>query len=95
MKERDSYFCQLCHKKFDEDDLVIDHIYPYSLGGSNETINLMSACGDCNGDKGKKLDYYKSVEGKEKLKENITVFVQDLPIIKDFVVWLRKMGRIR
>jgi len=55
VKMRDQYQCQLCQKSFEEDNLVIDHIFPFSLGGSNNKVNLMSLCKKCNDDKGKGL----------------------------------------
>ncbi len=82
-------------KSFEEDNLVIDHIFPFSLGGSNNKVNLMSLCKRCNDDKGKRLDYYKSEEGRLKLKENIQYFVRDLPIIQYFGKWLKSAGNAR
>ncbi|MFX1569445.1 MAG: HNH endonuclease [Promethearchaeota archaeon] len=95
VKIRDQYQCQLCQKIFEEDNLVIDHIFPFSLGGSNEKINLMSLCKKCNDDKGKRLDYYRSEEGRIKLEENIQSFVRDLLIIQNFGKWLKRAGNAR
>lgn len=95
VKKRDQYQCQLCQKKIEEDNLVIDHIFPFSLGGSNEKINLMSLCKKCNDDKGKRLDYYRSEEGRLKLEENIQYFVRDTIIIQNFGKWLKSAGNAR
>lgn len=43
-------FCVYCHLT-NYDSLVLDHIYPVSLGGSNEWSNITVACGLCNSHK--------------------------------------------
>ncbi len=92
VKRRDKFTCQICMKPFEEEYLEIDHIFPYSLGGSHERYNLMSLCQKCNADKGNRLDYYRIDEGKEKIKDNIRKFVQSLDLITDFGSWLKKQG---
>ena len=92
VKIRDGYRCQFCGDKFEEEDLVVDHIFPHSFGGSNEVYNLMALCKDCNSDKNASLGYYRSEEGRLKLIENIKKFVVTLLIIHDFKDWLMKMG---
>lgn len=92
VKIRDEYHCQLCSEKFKEVELQVDHIFPYSLGGSHSMINLMSLCEPCNHDKGKRLDYYKDEEGRNKLIENIKDKVKTLPMIENFANWLENLG---
>lgn len=95
VKERDNFQCQLCQEQFEEENLEIDHIFPYGLGGSNEKMNLMSLCEPCNGDKGKRLNYYRSEEGRKKLEDNIRSTVKNLTIITNFSQWLRNIGDSR
>lgn len=76
----------------DEEELQIDHIFPYGAGDSNEEINLMALCEECNRNKSARLDYYRSEEGKLKVMENIREFVKILPGMHDFGDWLEKMG---
>lgn len=91
--KRDKQICQLCGDLVvKKEDVEIDHIYPYSLGGSNEVYNLMVTHGECNKEKGKKIHYYNSEEGRMKLYLNIESFVRELPIIQDFTSWLRYSG---
>lgn len=45
---RDSFTCQYCGRSAPEVELHIDHIVPVARGGSNENINLLAACADCN-----------------------------------------------
>ena len=35
--------------------LEVDHIFPYSLGGTNELSNLQTLCRKCNAEKSNKL----------------------------------------
>lgn len=42
---RDGYACQSCGCR---DDLTLDHIYPWSLGGPDTVENLQTLCRSCN-----------------------------------------------
>lgn len=52
--KRDFFTCQYCGHKAPEVLLVIDHIEPVSKGGSNDILNLITSCKDCNSGKGNK-----------------------------------------
>lgn len=52
--ERDAYRCRECG---DHHDLVIDHIFPISRGGTNAVENLQTLCGKCNTVKGTSYPY--------------------------------------
>ena len=43
--DRDGRKCRQCGT---EEDLTIDHIYPFSKGGKTEIDNLQTLCGICN-----------------------------------------------
>lgn len=49
--KRDSFACQYCGEKSPDVLLVIDHIEPVSKGGTNDSLNLITSCRDCNAGK--------------------------------------------
>lgn len=46
--KRDSFTCQYCGAMPPKVPLEIDHIQPVSRGGTNDKMNLVTACFDCN-----------------------------------------------
>lgn len=52
---RDGFTCQYCGRQPPEVVLQVDHIVPVVVGGSNDEMNLVTSCRDCNLGKGKKL----------------------------------------
>ena len=53
--KRDRFTCQYCGAKAPEVVLHCDHIDPVANGGTNDIMNLITACAACNGGKGAKL----------------------------------------
>jgi 5-methylcytosine-specific restriction endonuclease McrA len=49
---RDRYKCVFCGRNSKQIDLEVDHIIPFSKGGSNDSSNLQTLCFDCNRGKG-------------------------------------------
>lgn len=49
--KRDSFTCQYCGGKAPEIVLQCDHIEPVSKGGTDDILNLITACSDCNSGK--------------------------------------------
>lgn len=49
---RDGYKCVFCGRSAKQIQLEVDHIVPFSKGGSNEPSNLQTLCFDCNRGKG-------------------------------------------
>lgn len=54
--KRDGFTCQYCGQRPPDVVLEVDHIDPRSKGGSDDELNLITACFDCNrGKSAKKL----------------------------------------
>ena len=49
---RDNYKCRFCGRSSTKIQLEVDHIKPFSQGGSHEINNLQTLCIDCNRGKG-------------------------------------------
>lgn len=50
--KRDLFTCQYCGKKAPDVILHVDHVHPHSKGGTNDIINLITSCVECNQGKG-------------------------------------------
>ncbi len=53
--KRDSFTCQYCGGKAPDVVLHVDHIQPVADGGSNDIVNLATACVACNLGKGARV----------------------------------------
>lgn len=53
--KRDSFRCQYCGRGAPEIVLELEHITPHSKGGSDEILNLVTSCWECNNGKSDKL----------------------------------------
>jgi hypothetical protein len=49
--KRDNFSCRYCGAMAPDVALVVDHVMPVALGGSNAPENLVTACFDCNSGK--------------------------------------------
>lgn len=49
--KRDSFTCQYCGRKAPDVVLQADHIEPIAKGGTDDLINLITSCFDCNSGK--------------------------------------------
>lgn len=52
--KRDKFTCQYCGASAPDVILEIDHIQPVSKGGTNELLNLVTSCRNCNRGKSNK-----------------------------------------
>ena len=52
--KRDKFTCQYCGRTAPDVILEVDHIKPVAEGGTNDLINLVTSCKDCNRGKGKR-----------------------------------------
>jgi 5-methylcytosine-specific restriction endonuclease McrA len=46
--QRDKFRCRYCGAHGSETELHIDHVQPVSAGGTNNPLNLVTACRACN-----------------------------------------------
>lgn len=53
--KRDSFTCQYCGRSAPDVLLEVDHIIPVSKGGTDDLLNLVTSCRDCNRGKSAKL----------------------------------------
>ena len=49
--KRDSFTCQYCGRKAPDVLLQVDHIEPVAEEGTNDLLNLITSCSDCNAGK--------------------------------------------
>jgi transcriptional regulator with XRE-family HTH domain len=90
--KRDKFTCQYCGKKAPDVVLNIDHINPVAKGGTNELMNLITSCFDCNnGKRDKKLDdssvvekQRKQLELLQKKREQIELMLEWKKSLSDF-----------
>lgn len=48
---RDNHTCRYCGATAPNARLTVDHVIPFTLGGTDEPTNLVAACTDCNSGK--------------------------------------------
>ena len=64
--KRDKFICQYCGSTLPGSTLEVDHIKPVSKGGTNELLNLVTSCWDCNrGKTDKTLDDNSAITKKK------------------------------
>lgn len=49
--KRDGFRCVYCGRTSKEAKLNVDHIVPVALGGTNDRLNLVTSCAECNSGK--------------------------------------------
>ncbi len=64
--KRDSFKCQYCGASAPDVLLEVDHINPVANGGTNDILNLVTACEGCNGGKSDKLLSDSGAVGKQR-----------------------------
>ena len=69
--KRDKFTCQYCGKMSPDVILEVDHIKPVAEGGTNDMLNLITSCRDCNRGKGKRRldDLSEAKKQQERIKE--------------------------
>lgn len=83
--KRDRFTCQYCGAKAPEVVLHADHIHPVAEGGTNEILNLVTACASCNGGKGARLlDDRSAIERQRSQIEELQARREQLEMMLDW-----------
>lgn len=81
--KRDKFTCQYCGAKSPDAVLNVDHIEPVAKGGTNELINLLTSCADCNSGKGaRRLDSNAEVQKQRKEIEALARRREQIEMLK-------------
>jgi hypothetical protein len=89
--KRDGFACAYCGKTPPEITLEIDHIEPVSSGGTNDPMNLLTACFDCN--RGKKNIPLDKIPAK--LSDNLEILKEKEEQIKEYRKFVNLIKRRR
>lgn len=90
--KRDSFTCQYCGQSAPEITLEIDHINPIYEGGSNDLINLITSCFECNRGKSKNKLTESDILKKQKLQiQELNEKKQQLQL---FIEWKKELMNI-
>lgn len=92
--KRDKFACQYCGRKSPDVILQVDHIEPVIEGGTNDILNLITSCFDCNNGKGaRRLDdstvltkQQKELEQLQERRDQIEMMIEwrrELNLIED------------
>ncbi|MCL2518400.1 MAG: HNH endonuclease [Oscillospiraceae bacterium] len=92
--KRDRFTCQYCGKKSPDVTLQIDHVTPVSKGGTDDIINLVTSCPDCNQGKtnvllddnsalGRQREHLENLQERREQIEMMFEWKKSLDVLKD------------
>lgn len=90
--KRDNFTCQYCGSKAPDVVLEVDHIEPVSKGGTNDVINLVTSCGDCN--RGKSNIQLSDKAVIEQQREELEVLNERRKQLEMMVEWRNELMRL-
>lgn len=83
--KRDSFKCQYCGSSSPEVALQVDHIVPVAKGGTNDLLNLVTSCWECNSGKSdKKLDDNTEIEKQRRMLDELNEKRQQLEMMMEW-----------
>jgi len=91
--KRDSFTCQYCGRKAPDVLLQVDHIDPVALSGTNDVLNLITACFDCNSGKSDRRLSDNSVLDKQ--REQLEQLQERKEQIEMMFAWQKGMAAIK
>lgn len=94
--KRDSFTCQYCGAKAPDVILEVDHIIPVKEGGTNDIMNLITACFDCNRGKAhRKLSDNTIIEKRRKQAEETQERIEMIEMIAEWQKEIVKESEIQ
>jgi hypothetical protein len=83
--KRDSFSCQYCGSKAPDVILEVDHMKPVSKGGTNDIMNLVTSCFECNrGKSDRQISDNSVVEKQRKQIEELNIRRQQLEMMLEW-----------
>lgn len=90
--KRDKFTCQYCGRTAPDVVLEVDHIHPVSKGGTNDILNLVTSCKDCNRGKGDRTLSDDSVVKKQ--QEQLLELADKREQIDMMVQWKEELSNL-
>ena len=92
--KRDCFMCQYWGAKAPEIILHIDHIEPVAKGGTNDLMNLITACEPCNAGKSdRRLNDHSVIEKKRSQLDDLQERKEQLELMMDWQKGLLKLEK--
>lgn len=83
--KRDSFTCQYCGRQAPDVILEVDHIDPKAKGGSDDILNLVTSCFDCNhGKSDRALSDDTAIQKRKKQLDELQIRREQLEMIMDW-----------
>lgn len=86
---RDKFTCQYCGRKVPDTVLEVDHIIPKSKNGTDDFINLITSCFDCN--RGKSNRQLTDRVSRADIGDEIEKLKAQEEQLKDYYKYLKKV----
>lgn len=92
--KRDKFTCQYCGARAPDVVLHADHITPRAAGGSDDILNLVTACASCNGGKSDVLlSSHAEMDARGNRMRELEERRQQLEMLRDWHVSLASLDR--
>lgn len=94
--KRDRFTCQYCGRTAPDVILQVDHIKPVAKGGTNDIINLITSCRDCNLGKGaRELHDDTEIQKQRKQLEEIAEKKEQLEMLIEWRESLKEFEQLQ
>jgi CRISPR/Cas system Type II protein with McrA/HNH and RuvC-like nuclease domain len=87
--KRDNFTCQYCGRKAPDVVLEVDHVNPVAKGGTNNIMNLITSCVECN--KGKGKDVLSENQTLEKERKQLEMLQDRREQMKMMMQWQNEL----